>query len=530
MGAEEESRKIQNVIDSINREGGEEHKSRSIQNIIGSINREWGEEHEEKRKKIIIDNVLVNPILLILFVSIVYLSPFFIFMTPSLFSPNKVLDAPWEIVSAIFNAPYYFFDLRVSVIMSIASILLSLYVSVGKYADDSKEIFVTARRAAYRNFAKIVGYIVFSVFVVNFWHGLLAGYFQGGLSVSAPFRALIGSPDWGKKVVPENMDLSRYGEMPLWILIFFAWFTISSALMLTYNEEDILVRNVSKIRNYNRVSNSGDESVKFSYYLAEKSFESPENDPFNKGLKNVFTGNSQRSSSTLSLQYIYSGFKFNLKMGDILWNVSIIRLVYGLLFLVASTDFIGSIFFGKEYPIGINWIPIAFVLVGEVALLFVNINYLYREIYTSRKNDMSGRESIYEYFKYNGENAFIAPIMRFLMATPVTLFSAYLMYQVFALEGGWSPQKTEFLVVAVLDILSVGTIYYLVCKIKRILRSLVEDGSRKYVKKEFSEFINGSKGEFSKEPNYLLIPYFYYLMLDIEKVYSNYKSKIGNKE
>ena len=51
MGAEEESRKIQNVIDSINREGGEEHKSRSIQNIIGSINREWGEEHEEKRKK-----------------------------------------------------------------------------------------------------------------------------------------------------------------------------------------------------------------------------------------------------------------------------------------------------------------------------------------------------------------------------------------------------------------------------------------------------------------------------------------------
>ena len=50
------------------------------------------------------------------------------------------------------------------------------------------------------------------------------------------------------------------------------------------------------------------------------------------------------------------------------------------------------------------------------------------------------------------------------------------------------------------------------------------------MKKEFSEFINESKGKFSKEPNYLLIPYFYYLMLDIEKVYSNYKSKIGNKD
>lgn len=530
MGAEEESRKIQNVIGSINREGGEEHKSRSIRNIIGSINREWGEEHEEKRKKIIIDNVLVNPILLILLVSIIYLSPFFIFMTPALFSPNKVLDAPWEIVSVIFNAPYYFFDLRVSVIMSIASILLSLYVSVGKYADDSKEIFVTARRAAYRKFAKIVGYIIFSVFVVNFWHGLLSGHFQGGLSVSVPFRALVESPGWGRNVVPENMDLSRYGEMPLWILIFFAWFTISSALMLTYSEEDILVRNVSKIRKYNQVSNSGDESISFSYYLAKESFESPEKDPFKKGLKNVFTGNSQKASSTLSAQYIYSGFKFNLKASDILWNVSIIRLVYVLLFLVVSTDFIGSIFFGKGYPIGINWIPIVFVLAGEVALLFTNINYLYREIYASRKKSMVRRERIYEYFIYNGENAFIALIMRFLMATPVALFSAYLIYQVFALGGGWSPQKAEFLVVAVLDLLSVGVIYYLVCKIKRILRSLVEDGSRKYVKKEFSEFVNASKGEFSKEPNYLLIPYFYYLMLDIEKVYSNYKSKMGNKE
>lgn len=339
-------------------------KSVKIQDVIDEVNSVWGEAHEEKRKRIFLDNILKLPLYAFFIFSLFYFSAIIIAF-PFLISLSGDEDGShiW-LVSEIFNIPYYLFDLRVGIISSIASLLLSLFVSVGKFADDSKEIFVTARRAAYRNFAKIVGYIVFSVFVVNFWHGLLAGYFQGGLSVSAPFRTLVGSPDWGKKVVPENMDLSRYGEMPLWILIFFAWFTISSALMLTYNEEDILVRNVSKIRNYNRVSKSGDESVLFSYYLAKKSFESPENDPFNKGLKNVFTGNSQRSSSTLSSQYIYSGFKFNLKMGDILWNVSIIRLVYGLLFLVVSTDFIGSIFFGKDYPIGINWIPIAFVLVG----------------------------------------------------------------------------------------------------------------------------------------------------------------------
>lgn len=508
---------------------GTEEESRKIQKIIDNINREWGEEHEEKRKKILADNILVNPLLLILIVSIIYLSPFFIFMTPALFSPGEARKVPWEIVSSVFNAPYYFFDLRVSVIMSIASILLSLYVSVGKYADESREIFVTARRAAYRKFAKFVGYIIFSVFVVNFWHGLLAGYFQGGLSVSIPFRALVESPDWGRNIVPESMDLSRYGEMPLWILIFFAWFTISSALMLTYNEEDILVRNVSKIRKYNRISNLEDESILFSYYLAKRSFESPESDPFKKGLKNVFIGNSQRSSSLLSSRYIYSGFKFNLKMSDILWNISIVKLVYTLLFLVVSTDFIGLIFWGEGYPIGINWIPIAFVLVGEVTLLFSNINYLYKEIYTSRKKSMSLCEKTHEYFSYNGENIFIGLIMRILMAIPVTLFSGYLIFQVFTSGGDWSSKKTEALVVGLLDLLSVVLVYYVVCKIKHILRLLIEDGSRKYVKKEFVDFINESKGEFSKEPNYLLIPYFYYMMLDIEKVYSNYKSKMGNR-
>lgn len=116
------------------------------------------------------------------------------------------------------------------------------------------------------------------------------------------------------------------------------------------------------------------------------------------------------------------------------------------------------------------------------------------------------------------------------MAIPVTLFSVYLISQVFTSGGDWSSKKAEALVIGLLDLLSVVLVYYIVCKIKYILRLLIEDGSRKCVKKEFAEFINGSKEEFLKEPNYLLIPYFYYMMLDIEKVYSNYKSKMGNRE
>ena len=45
---------------------GTEEESKKIQKIIDNINREWGEEHEEKRKKILADNILVNPLLLIL--------------------------------------------------------------------------------------------------------------------------------------------------------------------------------------------------------------------------------------------------------------------------------------------------------------------------------------------------------------------------------------------------------------------------------------------------------------------------------
>ena len=99
---------------------------------------------------------------------------------------------------------------------------------------------------------KIVGFIIFVAFLISFWHGLLAGYFKGESFAPEWLFLPRECPDWGRLIVPADMDLSRYGEMPLWILAFFAWFTISSALMLTYSEKDILIHNVSKIRKYNQ--------------------------------------------------------------------------------------------------------------------------------------------------------------------------------------------------------------------------------------------------------------------------------------
>ncbi len=39
--------------------------------------------------------------------------------------------------------------------------ILSLYVSVGKYADGAEGVYAEARRAAYRQFVKIVQFIIF---------------------------------------------------------------------------------------------------------------------------------------------------------------------------------------------------------------------------------------------------------------------------------------------------------------------------------------------------------------------------------
>ena len=47
---------------------------------------------------------------------------------------------------------------------------------------------------------------------------------------------------------------------------------------------------------------------------------------------------------------------------------------------------------------------------------------------------------------------------------------------------------------------------------------------------EFSEYVDEGEGDFLEEPNYLFIPYFYYLMSDIEKIYSDYKSESGDKK
>ena len=239
-------------------------KSVKIQDIIDNINREWGEEHEKELKKIFNSNVFITPLIFFVFLSAVYLLPL-LFSFPSLVSRSgKSEYFPIKFLELWFNSPYYIFDIRASIIVSVVSILLSLYVSVGKFADAAEGVTGEARRAAYRKFARIVGGIIFSAFTLNFWYGLIAGYFQGGVSVPYPFKPWVVSPEMGASIVPGEVNLSRYGEMPLWVLLFFAWFTLASALMLTYNEKDILIKSMYALRTIENIKND-----KKSYYVRE---------------------------------------------------------------------------------------------------------------------------------------------------------------------------------------------------------------------------------------------------------------------
>ena len=151
----------------------------TIQKVIDEVNEAWGEEHEEKRKKLLLENLFRDPCRTFFLWTLVYLSPL-VFLIPALFiSPEKTENLPMPLAEFWINIPYYFLDIRAGIIASLAGILLSLYVSVGKFADGIEGISGDARRATYRKFARLVGEIVFLVFVINFWHGFISGYLQG---------------------------------------------------------------------------------------------------------------------------------------------------------------------------------------------------------------------------------------------------------------------------------------------------------------------------------------------------------------
>ena len=186
-----------------------------IQEVIDEVNEAWGEEHEEKRRKIFRKYIINAPFNLFGIVTIAY----FFVICPAILAfisnPEKTGSSISLIFQVVFNVPYYIFDIRIGIIASLASLLLSLYVSVGKFADGVEGPLGDARRAAYRKFAKRVSYIVSMVFIVNFWYAAFAGYLQGTSYAPEFFGPWRVGPGWGTYFVPVEIDLSRYGDIRL---------------------------------------------------------------------------------------------------------------------------------------------------------------------------------------------------------------------------------------------------------------------------------------------------------------------------
>ena len=342
-----------------------------IQDVIDEVNEAWGEEHEEKRKKISWDNLVRIPCGEFFLWTLVYLSPLIILLPALFISPEKTGNLPLPLTQFWINIPYYLLDIRAGIIVSLASILLSLYVSVGKFADGVEGVSGDARRATYRKFARIVGEIVFVVFVTNFWYGLIAGYLQGTSLVPQVFGPWSVGPGWGKLIVSEHINLARYQEIPLWVLLFFAWFTMVSSRMLTYSEKDILVKKIYLLRRLNNVSGGKDLLARHVYEVAAEEINSKRTVPT---LSSSRKNREQEGYANLFYwDYGYSGFRYKYERR---WEF----VLYGAQFLT-----IPAFLFLVEYYIGYVVIGIMLFL-WEVGIFCVSENCLHGGVYRLNKN------------------------------------------------------------------------------------------------------------------------------------------------
>ena len=506
-----------------------------IQEVIDEVNEAWGEEHEEKSRKIFWDNIIRKPAIIFFIVTFLYLFVPGIYYLESIPFRNYEAGKGVDLTSAIFNLPYYLLDLRTGIITSIASILLSLYVSVGKYAESLEGIVGDARRAAYRKFARRVGGFVFIVFIVNFWHGLLSGWLQlGNVGIYRP-------------IVPMGMDLSRYGDMPLWVLLFFGWFTAASSNMLTYNEKDGLVSKVYVLKKVNNIGSSSDRAIQIAYHVATKELDS--------GLKfPVLPSKKRNNASGYSALFIggygYSRFKF-------VKGPRFVGTVWGSIFLASSC----LISWLGQYP-GYSGLAVMMILL-EVSIFFMAEDYLYVDIYRLNSKYLSGKQKIYEFFDFFFSRIFIELIRIVLVITIFVLvctlnnqrFLVLLGLAIVFYVGRWLVVLRiregfyESLEVETNDSLLQSSKDFLVAEEER-LKGLEEgdnpvnkesDGGIDKGREKLSLkskiillfkvcgdllFLRG--GKVRNGVDYLVLAYIYCLMLDINKYYMDYKAELGH--
>lgn len=537
---------------------GTEKESRKIQDVINKANVVWNNDHKENQKNIFMRNIIKYPLNYFFFNSILYLCPVFLYVFLQWMSSVDGGDLSgiyWikRVIEILFNIPYYLFDIRLGVITSIASLLLSLYVSVGKYADGLGGVTNDARRVVYRRFARWVGIIIFLVYVVNFWHGLLAGYFQGGLSISYPFKYWVEAPVWGRDIVPGDINLSRYGEMPLWVLLFFAWFTLASSFMLTYSEKDALIRNLFVLDGINRLRGREGESLAGEYILAQAAY--------NLDKDSGVTALGKYGRKLLPV-YDYIGFKFDAStdsssknrldrlkgwvesfvdyLGDnsgavkrwhILTFVAYLSLVFLPIMWVCISLFLrgGGNIFSWLYFVAVGTMVVyVVVLIRKSRFIpyFIVLVYVFQNLKVegwraTLKNYIT--ESI-NYLKLCSSSSFNVFLIA-LMPTALVCLSVTLYCKNDGCAFLASLDDSVSLLCYIIFVYGLPFSYMFL-----VQKPILEDKIVKYSQDSLGELIERMRENNSGEVdglNYLAVAYIYCLMRDVDELYSEYEIEAG---
>lgn len=496
-----------------------------IHQVIDRLNAAWGEEHEKKRKKIFNDNVFRIPLVGFIGLTILYFVPLLICLPSLIFSPGKSEYLPIEILEPWFNFPYYMFDLRAFIIVSVVSVLLSLYVSVGKFADGAGGIAGESRRAAYRQFAKIVGCIVSAAFALNFWHGLLAGYFQGNASIPYPFKSWINSPELGVNIVPDGVNLSRYGEMPLWVLLFFGWFTAASCFMLTYNEKDILIKNAYLLNKLKKVADSDKKYTIAEYEMAQCEYEIYSS----KSLSNKNSGIEVKSSDSTQFEY---GDIFLLDREVVGFNVSISQWpsVWILKFLKIAVFWLLLVLVSLTYPGGNR---VAFLVSSTLFLVVcfcAYLNYgrmcLFLSIYNFNKKILnSDKKSFLIFWEFHYQKIF----NRLLVWSTTFIACLYPISNIYRNFSGLDIGSDGLIGICVYFSASLAVAIFLIWLFERTVKGTVESIIKKHSEDTLSEKTK-EIGIKSNKIDYILLSYIYCSMRNVYDMYSEYKSEIDAGE
>ena len=459
------------------------------------------------------------------------MSPLIILLPALFISPEKTGNLPLPLAQFWINIPYYLLDIRAGIIVSLASILLSLYVSVGKFADGVEGVSGDARRATYRKFARIVGEIVFVVFVINFWYGLIAGYLQGTSLVSQIFGPWSVGPGWGKLIVSEHINLARYQEIPLWVLLFFAWFTMVSSRMLTYSEKDILVRSSIYLDRLKNANGSGSVSYSKEYDIAKCEFEE---EFFGKQTgKNVLalSGESLRGRKGTYSGMFYSGARYvgfgvNVSMKSYIlhWQFLKIFILWAAVSALAIITMgingfisvvIGSIFYG--------------IYLSMVIQSSVNLDSNIYKLNVMRLD--KGYRRVLEYVSFYWKN-WMNRVAAYISSSLVFMF-ILVEYQgdvagVFEFLG-LSDETAYTLFLIVFLVISVGLTVVIVYVVEKFvylsMRRIIGECSTVALEKniKYSEFSEGDK----EKIDFLMVAYIYCLMLEVNKYYMDYKNELG---